>query len=132
ASEVAGFAKTGGLADVCAALPRALARRGHDCAAIMPLYRAVRSAARNLELMPQSLAVPIANRIVAGRLLRGTLPDSNVPIYFIEQPDYFERDDPTHGRGIYQYTDHGVKRDYPDNAERFLFFARAVLEAMPL
>src|SRR4051794_14360048 len=38
ASEVAGFAKTGGLADVCAALPRALARRGHECIVVMPLY----------------------------------------------------------------------------------------------
>ena len=40
ASEVVGFAKTGGLADVCGSLPQALARRGHQVAVLMPLYRA--------------------------------------------------------------------------------------------
>ena len=43
ASEVVGFAKTGGLADVTGSLPRALARRGHTCAVIMPLYRCART-----------------------------------------------------------------------------------------
>src|SRR6266545_5934206 len=42
ASEVVGFAKTGGLADVAGSLPRTLARRGHDCAVLMPLYRGAR------------------------------------------------------------------------------------------
>ena len=41
ASEVVGFAKTGGLADVAGALPRALARRGHRCTIFLPLYRTV-------------------------------------------------------------------------------------------
>jgi starch synthase len=133
ASEVTGFAKTGGLADVCAALPRALARRGHRVAVVTPFYHAVRARELPLTPLPQPLDIPVGGRTVGGRLLRGTLPDSDVPVYFVEQPEFFGRDDPTQGRGLYQYTaPGGARRDYPDNAERFLFFARAVLEAMPL
>src|SRR6185369_13429728 len=44
---------------------------------------------------------------------------------------FFERDDPSAGRGLYQYSEHGGKRDYPDNGERYLYFCRAVLEMLP-
>src|SRR4051794_24120870 len=44
ASEMAGFARTGGLGDVVAALPQALARRGHDCAVVLPLSHSARAA----------------------------------------------------------------------------------------
>ena len=44
ASEVTPFAKTGGLADVASALPKALARLGHDVRIVMPKYRAVDAA----------------------------------------------------------------------------------------
>ena len=133
ASEVVGFAKTGGLADVAGSLPRALAQRGHDCAVILPLYRAVRSARVPISPTDHALSIPIGNRSVRGRLWRATLPDSNVPVWLIEQPEYFERDDPARGQGLYQFTTaDGHKRDYPDNCERFIFFCRAVLEALPL
>ena len=49
ASEVVGFAKTGGLADVVGSLPRALARLGHQVAVVMPLYRAVRTGKNRIE-----------------------------------------------------------------------------------
>ena len=49
ATEAVPFAKTGGLADVCGALPRELARLGNRVALIMPLFRHVRSAGRPLE-----------------------------------------------------------------------------------
>jgi starch synthase len=133
ASEVVGFAKTGGLADVAGSLPRALARRGHDCAVMMPLYRGARHG--RLPVQPTDLRfhVPIGDRQVTGRLWRSTLPGSEVPVYLIEQPDYFDRDDPTLGRGLYQFTTTtGERRDYPDNCERFIFFTRAVLEAIRL
>lgn len=133
ASEVVGFAKTGGLADVAAALPRAMARRGHTCAIILPLYRCARTG--RIPCSPTGLAfeVPISNRKVAGTLWQATLPDSAVPVYLVEQPDYYERDDPAQGRGLYQFTlPGGQKRDYPDNCERFVFFNRAVLEALRL
>src|SRR5262245_22821722 len=133
ASEVAGFAKTGGLADVAASLPRALAARGIDCAVIMPLYRSVRAAHKNLKRTGLSFEVPIGPRLVKGGLWRGTLPDGAVPIFFIEQPEYFERDDPATGQGLYQYVGPDGRRvDYPDNAQRFIFFSRAILEVLPL
>ncbi len=133
ASEVAGFAKTGGLADVVAALPRALAQRGHDCAVILPLYRGVRTGKRPLEPTGLTFGVPFGNRLASGSLWRSTLPDSTVPVYLVEQPHYYERDDPAAGSSIYQFTaPDGARRDYPDNCERFVFFQQAVLEALRL
>jgi starch synthase len=131
ASEVVGFAKTGGLADVAGSLPRALARHGHQVAVIMPLYRCVRHGQHPLE-SHAVIPVPFAERILACRIYRSTLPGSNVPVYLIEQNEYFDRDDPAAGKGLYQQTmPSGYKADYPDNAERFVFFSRACLEAIP-
>ncbi len=133
ASEVAGFAKTGGLADVAASLPRALADRGLDCAVVLPLYRGVRTGRVPLSKTSIIFQVPIGERMVTGTLWRATLPQSQVPVYLIDQPAYFERDDPATGRGLYQYTQaNGRKADYPDNCERFVFYCRAILELLPL
>src|SRR5205807_971685 len=121
------------LADVAGSLPRALARRGHEVAVILPLYRCARDGKVPLKPTEYSFSIPIGNRTVPGRLWRATLPDSEVPVYLVEQPQYFERDDPSQGRGLYQLTlPGGHKRDYPDNCERFIFFDRAVLESMRL
>src|SRR5436309_3678399 len=81
ASEVVGFAKTGGLADVAGALPRALARRGHECAVILPLYRGARTGRIPLTATGHTFTVPIGERSVSGALWRATLPDSDVPVY---------------------------------------------------
>lgn len=133
ASEVTGFAKTGGLADVAAALPPALAARDVDCAVVMPLYRSCRSSKQPLEPTELRFRVPVGERAVEGRLWRSTLPGSRVPVYLIEQPDYFERDDPASGAGLYQFTDGtGQRIDYADNSARFGFFARGILETMRL
>ncbi len=133
ASEVAGFAKTGGLADVVAALPLALQARGIDCAVVMPLYRACRNSTQPLKPLDLRFRLPMGNRIVEGRLWESTLPGGAVPVYLVEQPDYFERDDRATGRGIYQFTnDAGETLDYEDNSARYGFFARAILEAMRL
>lgn len=133
ASEVVGFAKTGGLADVAGSLPRALAQRGHHCTIITPLYRSTRLGSVPIAATEHELSIPIGSRTVRGRLWRAMLPDSNVTVYLIEQPDYFERDDASQGRGLYHYTlQSGEKRDYPDNCERYIFFDRAVLETLRL
>src|SRR5579863_8882857 len=79
ASEVVGFAKTGGLADVAGSLPAALARRGHDCAVILPLYRVARQSGWPLEPTGHSFRIPVGSWALEGRLWRSTLPDSNVP-----------------------------------------------------
>lgn len=129
ASEVVGFAKTGGLADVAGSLPTALTRRGHRCAVILPLHHSARKA--SVTPTEHTFTVPIGDRRVAGRLWRSSLP-GDVPVYLIEQDDYFDRDDPTVARGIYQFmASDGTRKDYLDNCERFVFFNRAVLEVMP-
>jgi starch synthase len=130
ASEVVGFAKTGGLADVAGSLPRALAALGHDCAVFLPLYRRARDTPRPTD---HAFSVLVGPREFPARLWRSTLPDSEVPVYLVEQPDLFDRDDPVQGKGLYQFTTaEGQKRDYSDNCTRFIFFCRAVLESLPL
>lgn len=118
-SEVVPFAKTGGLADVCGSLPIELARLGHQVAVMMPAYRQVKGHA-GIEPLNIKFDIPIGNKIVRGRLLRGTLPNSEVPVFFIEQDDYFDRPELYRLKG----------EDYKDNCERFAFFCRAALEAI--
>ena len=131
ASEVVGFAKTGGLADVTGALPRALARRGHQVAVVMPYYSAIRRAKVPVEKTGVALPVPFGDKVLACRLLRSHLPNSDVPVYLVEHPPFFERDDGA-GKGLYQESvPGGPKSDYWDNVERFIFFSRAVLETVP-
>ena len=80
-----------------------------------------------------SFASPSPAACVQGRLWRSALPDSDVPVYLVENADYFDRDDPDAGRGLYQFTPPGGGiSDYPDNCARFVFFCRAVLEAVRL
>jgi starch synthase len=133
ASEVVGFAKTGGLADVVGTLPLALAHRGHQCAVVLPLYSCIRHGKNPLEPTEHTFAIPIGERTVPGRLWTSRLPDSDVPVYLVEQADFFERDDALTGAGLYQYSEwHGGKRDYEDNAARFIFLSRAILEVVRL
>jgi starch synthase len=142
-SEVAGFAKTGGLADVAASLPRALSERGVSCAVILPLYGSARrglATQQPLPLEPTGLtfSVPMGQKLVRGALWRSSLPSRQaqgtpIPVFLVEQADYFERDNPDLGRGLYQFTKAtGQKIDYADNCERYGFFCRAVLEAIRL
>jgi starch synthase len=121
-SEVAPFAKTGGLADVCGALPIDLRQAGHNIAVIMPAYRQVKACGLPLEPLGVKFDIPISNKIVRGRLLRAALPGSDVPIFFVEQDEYFDRPDLYRQKG----------EDYKDNCERFVFFCRAALESIRL
>jgi starch synthase len=119
-SEATPFAKTGGLADVCGALPAELRRLGAEIIVVMPSYRQVFDA--GVEIHPTDIRfdIPIGGKIVDGRLLMATLPDSSVPVYFVDQPEYYDRGE--------LYSENG--QDYEDNAERFIYFSRAVLEAI--
>jgi starch synthase len=136
ASEVAGFAKTGGLADVAASLPRALSQRGVECAVMLPMSRAARHAATPPQPTGLTFTVPMGKKLVAGTLWRSALSTRQgppIPVFLVGQPDYYERDDPSQGRGLYQFTKPaGQKIDYADNCERYGFFCRAVLEAIRL
>jgi starch synthase len=120
ASEAVPFAKTGGLADVAAALPRALEAQGQSVTLFLPCYRSAWSAGQPMTGTGVTLRVPVGEATVEGFVHQSTLPGSNVPVYLIDQPHYFDRD------GIYGKNG----SDYTDNCERFVFFNRAVLEAI--
>ncbi|NOY52127.1 MAG: glycogen synthase GlgA [Deltaproteobacteria bacterium] len=119
ASEVVPFAKTGGLADVAASLPSALKALGHDVRVIMPRYRSVGKAGIPIKEMGKKVAIRVGDEIHPGSLALAELP-SGVPVYLVGYDPYFDRE------GLYG----SGRGDYPDNASRFIFFSRAVLEAV--
>lgn len=123
ASEAVPFAKTGGLADVVGALPRALAAEGVKASIIMPFYgRKIDRAAFGIEAIPPpegTIEVRVGENIIRGEIL-GCEIDGGVKVYFISQPAFFDRQE------LYNTT----AGDYPDNAARFIFFAHAAVKAM--
>jgi starch synthase len=119
ASEVAPFAKTGGLADVAGALPRALASLGHDVRIMMPKYRGVEAHATDSRIVVPRLHVPLGDRIAEGALVEAH-GASGVPVYLLEHDHYYDRD------SLYGTAD----GDYWDNCERFVYFCRGTLEAL--
>ena len=97
-SEVAPWSKTGGLADVCSALPKALDKQGLNVSIVTPYYRCVRQWFLDHEgkepspIFGLTLHAPIAHeRRVAG-VRRTTIPGTNVVAYFIEHNVYYDRD----------------------------------------
>jgi starch synthase len=125
-SEAVPFSKTGGLADVASALPKALAQAGHDVWLMTPYYpQALLQQSEGLPTIETpgiDLTVSLGLKSTGGRLLATTLPRSTVKVYLIDQRDYFDRP------GLYQ----DARGDYRDNSERFIFFSRAVMEAARL
>jgi starch synthase len=116
ASECVPFSKTGGLADVVGALPKALVALGHSVSVYLPKYRQTKLASAKV-LLP-SVTIPFDDEYRFCSVLDGG-KHSGVQFYFIDYPPFFDRD------GLYG-TSAG---DYPDNAERFALYCRAVLEA---
>src|SRR5271170_7936959 len=92
ASEVFPFAKTGGLADVAGALPRALENQGHRVTLFLPCYRRARSAGPDLVDTGLTLQIPVGARVVEGRVIESRLPGSEVRVYLIDRPGYFDRE----------------------------------------
>jgi len=82
-SEVEPFAKVGGLGDVAAALPRRLAELGHDVRVVMPYYGKVQRGGYPVEEILPDVRFGMGPHEVRFGVLRGTLPDSSVPVYFI-------------------------------------------------
>ena len=119
ASECVPFAKTGGLADVIGALGPELAKQGHEVTVYLPLYATMR------QQLPDKLTYAVRSITIPFQLYKRKVGIVNggmragVQYYFVDCPALFDRD------GLYgTYAD-----DYPDNAERFALFCRAVLEA---
>src|SRR6266436_1150349 len=116
ASECVPFSKTGGLADVVGALPRALVAAGHQVSVYLPLYR--QTQLKKAQTVVASITIPFDDRYRFCSVANGG-KNSGVQFYFVDYPPFFDRD------ALYG-TSAG---DYPDNAERFALFSRAVLEA---
>jgi starch synthase len=110
ASEAAPFAKTGGLADVLMALPRALVRLGHAVDVILPRYRGVAQGAR------VGTVTALDGGVARDADIYGVITHG-VRTLFVDHPAYFDRD---HLYGP-------AAADYPDNAARFAFLTRAAL-----
>ena len=121
-SEVVPFARTGGLADVSASLPAALERLGHNVAVVIPAYKSVFNCGIVLKDTGIRFSVPIGDKTKSVVIWKARIPESDVPIYFIQQNEYYNRD------GL--YSENGS--DYSDNCERFVFFSRAVMEMISI
>jgi starch synthase len=98
---------------VVEALPKALAAQGHEVAVVLPRYRGIKTSA---VVMP-SLTIPIGGRLRFPAIGDGTIVNG-VRYFFVDDPGYFDRD------GIYG----NAAGDFPDNAERYSEFCRAVIE----
>ncbi|MCS7090786.1 MAG: glycogen synthase GlgA [Verrucomicrobiota bacterium] len=115
-SEVHPYSKTGGLADMTGALGRALARAGHQVGMVKPLFRGLRERVPQLRRQDWRFDLPLGNRRVDAELWVHE-PEPRLTVYFIGHDPYFDR------AGL--YNENG--RDYPDNAERFIFFSKCVV-----
>ncbi len=107
-SEVAPWSKTGGLGDVAAALPRALARRGHEVTVVTPLYGCVDRS-----------GLGATGETALGAPILAVRPAERLTVAFLDHQGYF-------GSRAALYGEHG--KDYPDNAARFHFLCRALPE----
>jgi starch synthase len=115
ASEGLPYSKTGGLADVIEALPKALRAMGHEVAVLLPRYRGNKIAS----VLISSVTVPLGDTLHFPSIAEGK-PVEGVRYFFVDEPAFFDRAE------LY-----GDKTgDYPDNPERFAEFSRVAIEFM--
>jgi len=120
ASELFPYIKTGGLADAVGALSAAFADNGHEVSVFIPGYRAVlehkdaAAAERRLRLK-----IEMGDQYLSGDV-RVFSPRANLKVYLICREEFFDRRSP-YGNG---------ERDYEDNADRFIFFCKGVVEML--
>jgi starch synthase len=118
ASEVSPFAKTGGLADVTGSLPKILKEMDHDIRIIMPFYKMVEACGSSIRKGRKGVEFPMGGVAQKGLLRQTSVGD--IPVYLVENKEYFQRD-------FLYGTPSG---DFPDNHRRFAFFCRAVLQLL--
>ena len=118
-SEAVPYAKTGGLADVAGALPKALAKLGHEVNLILPLYRKIKLEQYELQNI-MSYDIKLGNNSHKVTIWRGATPGSTLGTLFVDIPEFYDRDDFYQVKGV----------DYVDNFERFAAFSLAVCELM--
>ena len=118
AAEMVPFAKTGGLADVLGALAPQLNKSNIKATVFLPLYKQVKNNTSNLISTGITVNVKIGDNLVSGTIWKTQIQKTDV--YFIQRDEYYQRD----------YLYGTAEGDYKDNAERFIFFSLAVLEAI--
>lgn len=128
-AEVAPFSRSGRLGDLplnSRELPVALKEMGQDVRLMMPKYKSINERKYTLRevIRLREVTVPLADDTKVANGKTAFLPDSKVHVYFLSFPEYFDR------KG--GYGDPGAADDYPDNAERFAFFCKGVLETLKL
>jgi starch synthase len=118
ASEVAPYAKTGGLADVVGALPKALAKLGCHVKVFMPKYSSIDEAKYDLhyEYGVGEMPIRVSGVPWSVHVQRSRMPDSEVDLYLIDCPHFFHRN--------------AIYTNDPDEHERFILFSKAVIEAL--
>lgn len=116
-SEVYPLIKTGGLADVSAALPAAIKEKGHDVRIIMPAYRDILQVAKTSKSVSE---ISMPGTIGTIYLLETCLPDTSIPVYLVDYPNAFDRE----GNPYVDKTG----EPWADNAERFSLFSKVVAE----
>lgn len=118
AAECSPYAKTGGLADVVASLPKVLRKMGHDARIVIPLYRSIDRRRYGIEF-ERSACVHMGAGVEHWIGVQRATLDGGVPVWFVEFDAYFGRD------GIYNDSVHG---DYADNAFRFAMLSKSALQ----
>ncbi|HEY1791868.1 MAG TPA: glycogen synthase GlgA [Opitutaceae bacterium] len=122
ASELFPYMKTGGLADAVGALTATFADRGHEVAAFLPGYRdAVAHPMASGAERKFRLKIEMGDHYLSGDILSFS-PRKNLTVYLVCREEFFDRRS-AYGNG---------ERDYDDNAERFTFFCKAVVETLRL
>ncbi len=116
-SEVHPYSKTGGLADMVGALGKTMVQAGHRVGVVTPLYLGVRERFPQIKQTGLPLDIPLGMNRASGEVW-SLEPMENLTVYFVDQPALFQRS------GLYEQ--YGI--DYADNAERFMFFSKAVVE----
>ena len=120
ASEAVPFVKTGGLADTVGSLAVALARQGVQSAVILPCYRRILQGEASLGDPVATVRIPICDVEHEGTVYRTRVPNTDVPAYLVRHDGFFGRGD------LYGAYDDA----YGDNAARFVFFSRAIVETI--
>jgi starch synthase len=114
-SEVHPYSKTGGLADMVGALAKSLAKSGLQVGLVTPLYKGILEQFPDIHRFDWNLDLPLGSRRIQGEVYKREW-EPGLTVYFVYQPEFFLRD------GL--YGDKGG--DYPDNADRFIFFSKCV------
>lgn len=124
-SEAAPFVKTGGLGDVSSSLPQSLMELGHEVRLVIPKYGSIDERRYRIHEIVRLKDIPIhlGNEIelISMRSCFLVGQKTKVQIYFFDNQKYFGS-----RKGLYQ--DPEAKKDYPDNAERFILYAKGVME----